>query len=102
MVSILVCRTCRRLDPGPRIICPNCYCLDWQKKDVSGEGKLVAWTTIKRPPNNFENGPYNVAVVELDAGIRITCRLESDTDAAVGDRLSCKDYLENTPIFAKL
>jgi len=45
---------------------------------VPGHGKLVSWTIIRRPPIRFRtNGPYTIAVVDLDAGVRLTGRLTS-------------------------
>ena len=37
----------------------------------------MSWTIVRRPPTRFrQHGPYCVAVVDLDAGVRLTARLE--------------------------
>lgn len=47
-----------------------------EKCTVPGEGKLVSWTVIRRPPTRFRaQGPYTIAIVDLDAGVRLTGRL---------------------------
>jgi hypothetical protein len=47
-----------------------------QHCSVSGSGKLVSWTVIRRPPTKFRaKGPYTIAIVDLDAGVRLTGRL---------------------------
>ncbi len=48
---------------------------------VPGHGKLVSWTVIRRPPTRFRaNGPYTIAVVDLDAGVRLTGRLAAASE----------------------
>jgi uncharacterized OB-fold protein len=49
---------------------------------VPGRGKLVSWTVIRRPPSRFRaQGPYTIAIVDLDAGVRLTGRLPRVTDS---------------------
>jgi uncharacterized OB-fold protein len=49
---------------------------------VPGHGKLVSWTVIRRPPTRFRaQGPYTIAIVDLDAGVRLTGRLPGVTDS---------------------
>ncbi|MFG1343493.1 OB-fold domain-containing protein [Xanthobacter autotrophicus DSM 431] len=53
---------------------------------VAGDGVLVSWTLVRRPPTRFQaDGPYAVAVVDLDCGVRLTGRLartpETEADA---------------------
>lgn len=49
---------------------------------VPGRGKLVSWTIIRRPPTRFRaKGPYTIAVVDLDAGVRLTGRLASVSES---------------------
>lgn len=44
---------------------------------VPGEGRLLTWTEIRRPPAGLEvDGPYRVAVIDLDAGVQVTGRLQ--------------------------
>ena len=49
---------------------------------VPGHGKLVSWTIIRWPPTRFRaTGPYTIAVVDLDAGVRLTGRLASVSES---------------------
>jgi len=90
MVSVLRCGNCGTLDAGPREICPSCHAGALQGHDVTGDGTLLTWTVIRRPPANFRSeGSYAVAVVELDAGVKVTGRLESAEDIkAPGTRVT--------------
>lgn len=75
-IAVLVCGDCGQLDPGPRELCPACAGNRLVHREVEGRGRLVSWTVIRRPPTKFRaEAPYAIAVVELDAGVRITGRL---------------------------
>ena len=75
-VGVLRCKACSALDPGPREFCSACGEAQMEAYSVPGRGKLVSWTVIRRPPTKFRSkGPYTIAVVDLDAGVRLTGRL---------------------------
>lgn len=75
-VEILRCAACGQLDAGPRELCPTCHSPRMEPVTVEGDGVLVSWTLVRRPPTRFQaDGPYAVAVVDLDCGVRLTGRL---------------------------
>jgi len=81
-VPALRCAACGSLDPGPRELCPACLSPALALVELPGEGRLVAWTMIRRAPTRFRaEAPYAVCVVDLDAGVRVTGRLAGATDA---------------------
>ncbi len=81
MTSVLKCGSCGALDPGPRDACPKCFARDLSPVEVSGNGRLMTWTMIRRPPAAFrEDGAYAVAVVQLDAGVQVTGRFSHPND----------------------
>lgn len=70
------CVDCGNVIAPPSGSCYSCggNKMDWA--DVSGKGKLVSFTVIHIPPDEFaEDAPYFVAIVELEEGTRITSRL---------------------------
>ncbi|WP_414706490.1 Zn-ribbon domain-containing OB-fold protein [Saliniramus sp.] len=78
-VTVLACRACGALDPGPRELCTRCGSTDLESKRVAGTGTLVSSTMIRRPAAAFRGeGAFEVCVVDLDAGPRITGRLMPD------------------------
>ena len=80
-VRVLRCDACGALDPGPREICPKCFTRGLKEIGVPGIGRLLSWTMIRRAPTRFRGeAPYAVAVVELEAGVRVTGRLENPSD----------------------
>ncbi|MEP9355799.1 OB-fold domain-containing protein [Xanthobacter sp. KR7-65] len=92
-IQILRCADCGQLDAGPRELCPTCHSPKMEPAPVDGSGVLVSWTLVRRPPTRFSaDGPYAVAVVDLDCGVRLTGRLAQvpmeETDApALGARM---------------
>ena len=66
MVNVLLCSNCGTLDAGPREICPSCHESALKRHEVAGDGRLLTWTIIRRPPAAFRSeGSYAVAVIEL-------------------------------------
>ena len=100
-VDILKCSACGALDAGPREICPVCHASALQPEKVSGSGALLSWTVIRRPPAAFRaEGSYAIAVVELDAGIKVTGRLEAaNADSRPGARVVMAESKNGVPVF---
>jgi len=67
------CQDCNRFYFYPRSHCPHCLSdnVAWEK--VSGRGKLYSFTVAHRPggPAFQADVPYNIAIVELDEGVRM-------------------------------
>jgi uncharacterized OB-fold protein len=101
MVEVLRCGACGALDAGPREICPRCHEAALQRHAVAGEGTLLTWTVIRRPPAAFRaEGSYAVAVVELDAGVKVTGRLQAPDDAkSLGTRVRLLRNKDGVAIF---
>lgn len=65
----LVVRQCQDCQTGifpPTAHCPNCGSWDTPWIEVSGRGKLHAWTTVVHQLNPGYPTPYTIVVVELD------------------------------------
>lgn len=104
-VEILRCAACGQLDPGPRELCPSCYSPRMETVAVAGRGTLVSWTHVRRPPSRFQaDGPYAVAVVDLDCGVRLTGRLaevpRDEADAPpLGASMRLSGVMAGAPLF---
>jgi uncharacterized OB-fold protein len=100
-VDVLRCQACGTLDPGPREFCMACGEAQLQTCRVPGVGKLISWTVIRRPPTRFKAlGPYTIAIVDLDAGVRLTGRLTGISgDLKLGASVKFTRMEETTYLF---
>ena len=66
-----------------------------------GSGTVYTETVVWSPPEAYVNDvPYQLAIVTLDSGRRITGRIEGDR-AQIGDRVTFSDFRNNVPFFSK-
>jgi len=66
------CRACARHYFPPRPFCPRCHSGDVEWVRASGRGTLHTYVINHRPARGFEaDGPYAIAIVELDEGPRL-------------------------------
>ncbi len=61
------CNDCGHIYFPPRPLCPECSSRNVEVFAASGNGKLLSYVINHRPHPSFE-GPYAIAVVELDEG----------------------------------
>jgi len=82
-LPVLRCARCARLDLRGRKVCSACLSDQLEACEVQGLGRIASFTTIRRAPTQFrDRAPYEVVVVDLDAGLRITGRLDPDSPPA--------------------
>ena len=66
-----------------------------------GPGVVYTETVVHAAPEAYLNdAPYQIAIVELDSGGRVTARIAGER-AAIGDRVVFLEYRNQTPCFAK-
>ena len=77
------CASCGKVRHYPRPVCPHCFSMESEFKAAPLTGKLHTWTVCHHPFNFFfkASAPYIVALVDMDAGIRINAPLRG-LDAA--------------------
>ena len=89
------CTACGRHVFYPRSICPHCWSerLDWV--EPQGSGTVYSTTTVRRKPE--AGGSYNVALIDLDEGVRLMSRVEGlpPTDVKIGMRVRAAITNEN-------
>ena len=82
------CAACERAIFYPRMICPHCGAgeLAWTAPD--GRGEVYSTTVVRRKPE--AGGDYNVALIDLDEGVRMMGRVEgiAPADVRIGQRVS--------------
>src|SRR5437868_15156163 len=70
------CAHCARRTFPPKVHCPECWSSDVQWTEIPVGGTLYSWTRVHASPSVFKSeAPYAVGIVDLDAGIRLACRI---------------------------
>lgn len=70
------CRACTRLHFPQADGCPYCSSPETERTEISGAGRLWAWTAVTAaPPGYTGEVPYGFGAVELESGIRVLGRL---------------------------
>ena len=66
-----------------------------------GNGTVYTETVVWSPPEAYvKDVPYQLAIVELEGGKRITGRIDGDR-AQIGDRVSFLEFRNEVPFFRK-
>jgi uncharacterized OB-fold protein len=53
----------------------NCGELEFAQIDISGKGKILAFTKIHSGPEVFTNAPYCVGLIELEEGAKVEAQI---------------------------
>jgi hypothetical protein len=70
------CNTCKGLFVRPQRVCRRCETPTILPVNLSGLGTLTSFTTIRVPPAALlGQEPYDIAVIDLEEGLRVTARL---------------------------
>jgi uncharacterized OB-fold protein len=68
------CKSCDALQFPPREACGACGGRETEPHRFRGRGAVFSYAEVAQPPQGF-SGPYLVALVELEEGIRVTAQL---------------------------
>jgi uncharacterized OB-fold protein len=75
-LKLQYCAACKAFIYYPRNRCPSCFSEDLEWQPVSGRGKVYSYTVVRRASaRSFADGPYVLAIVQLDEGPRITTNI---------------------------
>ena len=79
------CRRCGALHFPPRRDCGSCRGTAMEPHRFSGRGTVYSFAEVAQAPQGF-SGPYMVALVELEEGVRVTAQLTDvdPDDVAIG------------------
>ncbi len=72
------CRSCGTIQFPARASCRSCRSRQLEAHQLSGRGTVYCYAQVGQAPLGF-TGPYMVAMVQLEEGIRITAQL-ADVD----------------------
>ncbi len=73
------CNSCGILYFPPRPDCFHCLSSDMEWMEISGQGRLVSYTTLRYAPTGFEADlPYTIALVEFENKMKVFGRLNKE------------------------
>lgn len=75
------CDECHRHVFYPRVLCPHCASDRLRWVEPAGTATVYSTTVVRRPSD--KGGPYNVALIDLDEGVRLMSRVEGVAPEAV-------------------
>jgi uncharacterized OB-fold protein len=68
------CTACGRHQFFPRTLCMHCGATDLAWTDPVGTGTVYSFSIVRRKPE--AGGDYNVALIDLDEGVRLMSRVD--------------------------
>jgi uncharacterized OB-fold protein len=96
------CDACKGLFARPQSACRRCGAPTVLSVNLSGRGTLASFTTIRVSPAAFQGQePYDIAVIDLDEGLRVTARLTvpDGREAGIGDPAVFEEMRSYGPAF---
>ncbi len=86
------CTACKHAVFYPRMICPHCGAGDLAWEEADGRGVVYATTVVRRKPE--AGGDYNVALIDLQEGVRVMSRVEDISPELVHIGMTVKARVE--------
>lgn len=81
-----ICESCGKTYGHKVSVCESCLGDEFHTEHISGKGEVYAKTTIRTPAEEFtDEAPFNVYVIKLAEGIKITGRVTSEKTVATED-----------------
>lgn len=68
------CAGCGEHQFFPRVLCTHCGATDLEWTDPAGTGTVYSFSIVRRKPEL--GGDYNVALIDLDEGVRMMSRVD--------------------------
>ena len=101
-VIVMRCPECGVADADTATRCRNCGNNALDRTESPGRGRLVSWTVVRRPAGAFAHrDAFAVALVDLDAGPRLTGNLEGwEREPPLGAAVRVTGEIDGIPLFA--
>ncbi len=82
-LRLQTCADCEHVIYPPRELCPKCWSMDLEWRDIPDGGELVSETTLRTSVNTYfrERMPWRIGTVKLDAGPLVLAHIHGDVGA---------------------
>ena len=94
------CNLCGEYQFYPRKLCIKCGGTDLRWKESGGDGRIYTYTEVRRAPSASFAGmvPYNIALVDLEEGVRIMSWVKCADDRKPEVGMKVKSDFEVSPL----
>ncbi len=101
-VTVMRCPRCGTADASAPARCRSCGNDTLDRIEAPGRGRLVSWTVVRRPAGAFAHrDAFAVALVDLDAGPRLTGNLEGwEHEPPLGAPVRVIGEIDGIPLFS--
>lgn len=88
-LAVQGCSACGYLRWPPTRACPECWSAEWRWEPIDGHGTIWSIAVYERSYGSHRSVPYNVVLVDLDAGPAMLSTVVdvSDLELAPGQRV---------------
>ncbi|WP_096200794.1 Zn-ribbon domain-containing OB-fold protein [Bacillus sp. FJAT-45350] len=94
-MRVLTCTSCGKKMIPTKYTCPACLSNELTESVIDGHGLVYSHTTVSIAPDPFSKDvPYQVILVELENGLRVTGRLLEST-VKIGDSVELKELRDS-------
>ncbi len=82
-LALQTCGACEHVIYPPRELCPKCWSMHIEWRDIPDGGELVSETTLRTSVNTYfrERMPWRIGTVKLDAGPLVLAHIHGDVGA---------------------
>ena len=79
-LALQTCAGCKHVIYPAREVCPKCWSLDLQWRDIVDGGEMITETTLRTSVNTYfrERMPWRIGTVRLDAGPTVLAHIHGD------------------------
>ena len=78
--ALQVCAECEHVTYPAREVCPKCWSMELEWRDIPDGGKLISETTLRTSVNSYfrERMPWRIGTIQLDAGPTVLAHIHGD------------------------
>ncbi|MDH3440639.1 MAG: zinc ribbon domain-containing protein, partial [Gammaproteobacteria bacterium] len=80
--ALQVCAECEHVTYPAREVCPKCWSMELEWRDIQDGGQLIEETTLRTSVNTYfrERMPWRIGTVKLDAGPTVLAHIHGDVE----------------------
>lgn len=77
VLTLQRCGDCEKFQFYPRILCSHCTSQNLSWEPVSGRGKVLSYTIVRRGISSGYDAPYVIALIDLNEGVTMMSTIQT-------------------------